>query len=255
MASEKELRADWETFKKQNGLLCFTGKPKYVPEREFSMSPYLQVDFPTLGKWSKESMMETLKKTVECKTLFTTADLEKMVEKIRRGKTARASIGLELQGGVARLSLKFNGKRLRFIPQGSVYQRLFSSPLPCFTALPREGHVVYKLDWDLVSYVGKHQCKPNDRYVASGVLVILMWCARGPPTRTILHHFDDKKASEALERATLRAVDRTTRSVSWLNINFFDGATTTTTNPTDPTLRPLTAFFPQQQGPGPPPPI
>ncbi|XRB14605.1 hypothetical protein RI054_08g44450 [Pseudoscourfieldia marina] len=33
--------------------------------------------------------------------------------------------------------------------------------------LPREGHVVYKLDWDLVSYVGKHQCKTNDSEVRS----------------------------------------------------------------------------------------
>ena len=57
--------------------------------------------------------------------------------------------------------------------------------------------------------------------------------------------------NENLEKLTLRAVDRTTRSAFWLNIFFFDGATTTTTNPTDPTLRRLTAFFCQQRGPAP----
>ena len=114
--------------------------------------------------------------------------------------------------------------------------------------------MVYHLKWGDVSYVGKHACKPNDRYVASGVLVILMWCARGPPTRSIIDRLDDKAGAGTLEKVTLRAVDRKTRSVSWLNINFYDGATTTTTNPTDPTHRPLTDFYRRQPGPAPPPP-
>ena len=153
-----------------------------------------------------------------------TADLNKIVEKIRGGTTARASIGLELQGGVARLSLKFNGNRLRFLPQGSVYQRLFASPLPSFTALPREGHVVYHLKWGEVSYVGKHKCAPNDRYVGSGILVLFVWCARGAPTsRVILHHLADEDAIRGLESSTLSAVDRAVRRDRWLNIEFFDG--------------------------------
>ena len=52
---------------------------------------------------------------------------------------------------------------MRFLPKGSVHQRLFASPLPSFTALPREGHVVYKLKWGDVSYVGKHACAPIPR--------------------------------------------------------------------------------------------
>ena len=79
----------------------------------------------------------------------------------------------------ARLSLKFNRNKLRFELAESLKTHMGS---PLKNPLPREGHVVYKLKWGDVSYVGKHACAPNDRYVASGVLVILMWCARGPPT-------------------------------------------------------------------------
>ena len=90
--------------------------------------------------------------------------------------------------------------------------------------------MVYKLKWGDVSYVGKHACAPNDRYVASGVLVILMWCARGPPTRVILDRLDDKEASGTLETETLRAVDRSTRSAFWLNICSSTGPTSSVNN-------------------------
>lgn len=70
---------------------------------------------------------------------------------------------------------------------------------PLKNPLPREGHVVYKLKRGDVSYVGKHECKPNDRYVASGILVCFLWCARGAPTsRVILHHLADEDAIRGL---------------------------------------------------------